>query len=90
MSKLLEPVAVKGVTLPNRFVRSATVKNLGGQGLVTDSLELLYREMVRGEVGLIVRGRALSREGRTAFSRAAWCRLGWDNCRLEKANTVSP
>jgi len=50
MSKLFEPLAVKGITLPNRFVRSATVENLGRQGLVTDSLELLYRELARGEV----------------------------------------
>jgi 2,4-dienoyl-CoA reductase-like NADH-dependent reductase (Old Yellow Enzyme family) len=56
MSKLFEPLAVKGITLPNRFVRSATVENLGRQGLVTDSLELLYRELARGEVGLIVTG----------------------------------
>jgi len=54
--KLFEPFTMNKMELPNRFVRSATVENLGQGGMVTDSLIALYRELARGQVGLIVTG----------------------------------
>jgi 2,4-dienoyl-CoA reductase-like NADH-dependent reductase (Old Yellow Enzyme family) len=42
--------------LNNRFVRSATVDNLGSHGIVTDPQLNLYRTLGRGEVGLIITG----------------------------------
>lgn len=56
MPSLFEPLTINKMELRNRFLRSATVENLGEQGMVTDSLVDLYRELARGEVGLIMTG----------------------------------
>ena len=54
MSRLFEPFTINRMRLNNRFVRSATMDNLGKGGLVTEAQLNLYRELVRGEVGLII------------------------------------
>ncbi len=56
MSRLFDPLTINGVEIRNRFIRSATVENFGDKGMVTDTLLDLYRELARGEVGLIVSG----------------------------------
>ena len=56
MPSLFDPLTIKRMELRNRFVRSATVENLGDQGMVTDSLIDLYKELSKGEVGLIITG----------------------------------
>ena len=54
MSKLFEPFKINRMQLKNRFVRSATMDNLGSDGLVTNAQLELYRDLCLGEVGLII------------------------------------
>ncbi len=54
MSKLFEPFKINRLQIKNRFVRSATVDNLGRDKMVSEAQLAFYREMVRGEVGLII------------------------------------
>lgn len=65
MAKPFESLSIKSLTLPNRFVRSATWEGLAAQdGSVTDELIGRMVELARGEVGLIISGHAfVSREG---------------------------
>jgi 2,4-dienoyl-CoA reductase-like NADH-dependent reductase (Old Yellow Enzyme family) len=54
MSKLFEPFKINKLEIKNRFVRSATVDNLGKDKMVSEAQLAFYREMVLGEVGLII------------------------------------
>ncbi len=56
MPSLYEPLQINTLTLPNRFVRSATFDNLGCDGLVSDAQLKLYDTLSRGEIGLIISG----------------------------------
>ena len=56
MESIFSPLKINKMVLRNRFVRSATVDNLGNQGMVTDSQLRLYRELSKGEIGLITTG----------------------------------
>ena len=56
MPDLFDPLRIKNTEIGNRFVRSATMDTLGEEGMVTDDLLDLYRELSRGEVGLIITG----------------------------------
>jgi 2,4-dienoyl-CoA reductase-like NADH-dependent reductase (Old Yellow Enzyme family) len=65
MPKLFEETTIKSLTLPNRFVRSATWEGLAGDdGSVTPRLIDVAVQLARGGVGLIISGHAyVSREG---------------------------
>ena len=54
MSNLFEPFKINKLEIKNRFVRSATVDNLGKDQMVSPSQIELYRELARGQVGLII------------------------------------
>ena len=54
MSDLFKPLQINKLSIKNRFVRSATVDNLGKNQLVTEAQLNFYRELAKGEVGLIV------------------------------------
>jgi 2,4-dienoyl-CoA reductase-like NADH-dependent reductase (Old Yellow Enzyme family) len=54
MSLLFEPFTINRLQIKNRFVRSATMDNMGKDGMVTEAQLNLYRELARGEVGLII------------------------------------
>jgi 2,4-dienoyl-CoA reductase-like NADH-dependent reductase (Old Yellow Enzyme family) len=54
MSNLFKPLQINNLSIKNRFIRSATVDNLGENMVVTDAQLNFYRELSRGEVGLIV------------------------------------
>ncbi len=56
MTDLFQPFVIGKMSLPNRFVRSATCVNLGKEGTVTDALVEVYRELAAGEIGLIITG----------------------------------
>jgi 2,4-dienoyl-CoA reductase-like NADH-dependent reductase (Old Yellow Enzyme family) len=57
MNTLFEPVAIKGMDLRNRFVRSATYDGCAQKnGLVSEGQLTLYKELARGGVGLIITG----------------------------------
>ena len=57
MSMLFTPVAIGALTLPNRIVRSATAERMADdEGRPQPRMADVYRELVRGEVGLIVTG----------------------------------
>ena len=59
MNVLFTPVRIGSVTVPNRFVRSATHDYMAtDDGRVTDAEVDLYRRLAEGEVGLIVTGHA--------------------------------
>lgn len=59
MSVLFTPLTVGSVTVPNRFVRSATHDYMSDDdGFVSDAGVALYARLAEGEVGLIVTGHA--------------------------------
>lgn len=59
MSILFTPIRIGALTVPNRFVRSATHAYLADdEGFVTDREVELYRHLAEGEVGLIITGHA--------------------------------
>lgn len=59
MSILFTPVAVGSLTVPNRFVRSATHDYMSDdEGHVRDAGVALFARLAEGEVGLIVTGHA--------------------------------
>jgi hypothetical protein len=45
MPSLFSSLTINKTELKNRFFRSATVENLGDEGMVTDSLISIYREI---------------------------------------------
>lgn len=55
-TSLFDSLTIGQMTIPNRFVRSATGENRGKDGYVTDSLVGVYRELAKGEIGLVVTG----------------------------------
>jgi 2,4-dienoyl-CoA reductase-like NADH-dependent reductase (Old Yellow Enzyme family) len=58
-SILLTPLRLGCLTLPNRFVRSATQDYMGrDDGEITDRQVGLFRTLAEGEVGLIITGHA--------------------------------
>ena len=57
MAEIFEPTALNGVTLSNRFVRSATWEGLAAPGgYATEELGRLWMGLAQGEVGLIITG----------------------------------
>ncbi|MGZ5454726.1 MAG: oxidoreductase, partial [Candidatus Aminicenantales bacterium] len=59
MSILFTPLKIGSVSVPNRFVRSATHEYMADdEGNVTDNEVELYRRLAEGEVGLIITGHA--------------------------------
>lgn len=54
MSNLFESFKVNGLNIKNRFVRSATVDNLGEKLKVSQKQLDFYRELTLGETGLII------------------------------------
>ncbi|MBI2850263.1 MAG: NADH:flavin oxidoreductase [Chloroflexi bacterium] len=59
MPRLFEPVKLGGLELKNRAVRSATWDGAAdSQGAVTDEAVALFRELGRGQIGLIITGHA--------------------------------
>lgn len=68
MATLFETTTIKGMTMRNRLVRSATWEGMCEEdGRPTERLTHLYRELAEGGVGLIVSGYAFVRpEGKGA------------------------
>ncbi|MGZ5496833.1 MAG: oxidoreductase, partial [Candidatus Aminicenantales bacterium] len=59
MSILFTPLQIGSISVPNRFVRSATHEYMADdEGNVTDNEVELYRRLAEGEVGLIISGHA--------------------------------
>jgi 2,4-dienoyl-CoA reductase-like NADH-dependent reductase (Old Yellow Enzyme family) len=57
LSILFEPINLGPLTIKNRFVRSATFEAMTSEnGEVTNQLVRLYRNLARGQVGLIITG----------------------------------
>jgi 2,4-dienoyl-CoA reductase-like NADH-dependent reductase (Old Yellow Enzyme family) len=72
MATLFETVSIKGLSLPNRFVRSATWEGLADNGGVTEKLTETMTNLVKGEVGLIISGYAfVSPEGQSSPGQLA-------------------
>jgi 2,4-dienoyl-CoA reductase-like NADH-dependent reductase (Old Yellow Enzyme family) len=65
MTDLFEPTQILSLTLPNRFVRSATWEGLAAEdGAMTPALTRILVELAEGGVGLIIAGHAyVSAEG---------------------------
>lgn len=63
MSKLFETTILKNMTLPNRFVRSATWEGMANQdGSCTHGLINMMTQLALGGVGLIITGHAYVRK----------------------------
>ena len=57
MAELFQNVSINGMTLANRFVRSATWEGLADQdGFVTPKLTKMMVELAQNEIGLIISG----------------------------------
>ena len=54
MPSLFDTLAINKMMLNNRFVRSATMDGLGKDGMVSDVELEIYKELGRGEIGLII------------------------------------
>lgn len=67
-SILFTPVSIGSVSVPNRFVRSATQDFMASsEGSITDRQLSLFRDLAEGEVGLIITGHAyVSPEGKAS------------------------
>lgn len=65
MSVLFEPLTIRDLTLPNRFVRSATWEGMASDsGMVTPKLITTMTDLADGDLGLIISGHAfVSPEG---------------------------
>ena len=62
MSKLFEKTHVKSLTIPNRFIRSATWEGMATkEGACTQKLTDLMVQLAQGGVGLIITGHAYVR-----------------------------
>lgn len=66
MSLLFQPITINSLTLPNRFVRSATAERMAAaEGSLLPEAANLYERLAEGGVGLIITGHAsVSAEGR--------------------------
>src|SRR3990172_4922851 len=73
MSRLLfTPININTLTLPNRFVRSATNEYMTDENdFVTNRLASLYEKLARGGVGLIITGHSYVRKDGKASKRQA-------------------
>ncbi len=73
MSKLFEETSINGMSLKNRFVRSATWEGMATEeGACTSQLTKYMLSLVEGEVGLVISGHSyVSSEG-----QAGRCQLG--------------
>jgi 2,4-dienoyl-CoA reductase-like NADH-dependent reductase (Old Yellow Enzyme family) len=71
MTELFEPTILNGMTLANRFVRSATWEGLAtAEGFATESLTRLLVDLTQGNVGLIITGHAyVSSEGQASLGQ---------------------
>ena len=57
MSILFEPMRLGNVQIKNRFVHSATYEGMATEtGEVTDEVVKRYRNLAKGDVGLIIPG----------------------------------
>lgn len=54
MHKIFTPFEINKLKLRNRFVRSATVDNMGENGMVSDAQVELYTNLGQGGIGLII------------------------------------
>jgi 2,4-dienoyl-CoA reductase-like NADH-dependent reductase (Old Yellow Enzyme family) len=64
MPNLFDTININKMELRNRFIRSATTDGLANQGMVSDVELSLYRELAKGEIGLIVsHGLSPTKEG---------------------------
>ncbi|KZL93603.1 NADH:flavin oxidoreductase [Clostridium magnum] len=59
MKTLFEETKLGNITIPNRFIRSATWENMATEeGHITEELYRIYEELAKGDVGLIITGYA--------------------------------
>jgi 2,4-dienoyl-CoA reductase-like NADH-dependent reductase (Old Yellow Enzyme family) len=54
MPELFDSMVINHMPVKNRFIRSATMDNMGSGGEVTEAQLNLYRDLARGEIGLII------------------------------------
>lgn len=54
MADIFDELTINKMEISNRFVRSATMDNMADEGMVSGAEVNLYRELGKGEIGLIV------------------------------------
>jgi 2,4-dienoyl-CoA reductase-like NADH-dependent reductase (Old Yellow Enzyme family) len=84
---LWEPLALRGVVLPNRVMCSATTLQYGVDGLLGDRHVAFYRERARGGVGLLVSEQLTATSiSRTPFPRAI---AAYEERQVERFNVLA-
>ena len=67
--KMFSPMTIRGVTLPNRIMRTSMVSGLATEdGLVTDALKARYRREAKGGVGSLVVEAAVVLPSRSSYN----------------------
>ncbi len=67
MAGIFDPLKINKMVMPNRFVRSATMDGMANEGKVSAAESSLYRELGKGEIGLIIsHGVSPTKEGQCA------------------------
>ena len=86
-SCLFTPINIGKLTIPNRFVRSATHDFMAGPiGEVTDRQVALFQKLTQGEVGLIITGHAYVHP----YGKASLYQMGVENdSRIEDLKKIS-
>ncbi len=70
MSKLFTPFRIGNLLIKNRFVRSATTSYWSDdQGILSDPIIELYKELAEGDLGLIIKGHSYINEKGKAHSK---------------------
>ncbi|MBI2367008.1 MAG: hypothetical protein HYV01_18710 [Deltaproteobacteria bacterium] len=66
---LFSPITMRGITSPNRIMRTSMVSGLATEdGLVTDALKQRYQREAKGGVGLLVVEAAVVLPSRSSFN----------------------
>ncbi|MDC0359070.1 NADH:flavin oxidoreductase [Oligoflexia bacterium] len=90
MATLFEATVLNGMQLRNRTVRSATWEGMcTPEGEPTDELIECYRELAKGEVGLIITGYAfIAREGKQLQGKMGICNDDFEASYKRMTNAV--
>ena len=72
-SILFSPGKIGGITIKNRFVRSATFEGVANEdGTATEAYQKIYESLARGNTGLIITGMIYTATSGKSFGPSNW------------------